>query len=93
MKAVQTPQDCANLASRPASSLRRTRGRSKGRVDGIDIDREVYRRVADGLTNFLDDAISPDDINLTSFNAFKAGVVVIVVILESGECRPNGPVL
>ena len=43
--ALKATDDRADLASRPSAGLRRTRGRSESRVDGVDVDRKIDRRV------------------------------------------------
>jgi len=80
VEAIQTPQNRAQFTSGPASSLRRPRRRRKGRVNRVDIDGQIDGIFADGLPNFLDDAIRAKGVDFASFDPLETGGIVVLVV-------------
>jgi len=67
--------------SRPSTSLRGAGSRSKGRVNGVDIDGEVdWSVVANTVVDLLDDTSGANSVDLTSLNDLKANVAIVLIV-------------
>ena len=56
-----------------------------GRVEDVDVDREIDGRVADSLADALDDALGPDLVDRARLDEVEAAVAVVVVVRRAGE--------
>ena len=86
VEVLQTAEDGPQLTGGPATGLRSSSGRGKGRVEGVNIDKEVDRVLgADALNNALDDAVSANGVDLTSLNNLETAVTVVLVVAGTRE--------
>lgn len=90
--ALQPTDDRAKLSRGPPSCLRRTCSRRERRIQRIDINGEIHRvLVSDTIMDLLDDTLSTNSINLSSFGNLETAVPIVLVIRQPGErCANSG---
>ena len=92
VQVLQPADDGPKLPSRPTSRLGSARRRGKGRVQGIDVNRQVNGSLsADPVDDSLDDTVGANGVDLACLDNLEAAVAVIVVIARSAEsCTDTG---
>ena len=73
--ALQAVQDRLSLARGQASSLRRSGARREGRVEAVDVERDVGRAVADDLSRLFHDALDADPVDILDVQDGHPGFV------------------
>ena len=69
---------------------REERGRQTGRIKSIDINAQVDGTLCPNpLTDLLDNAISPDIVDLARLHDLETTVSVVVIVTEPGQGGPN----
>lgn len=89
VQALQTSNDGSQLAGRPASRLGRSGGGGEGRIQCVDIERQVDGAIADSLEDLLNDAVRTDLIHLARLDDLEAAVAVVIVIAWPAKGCPD----
>lgn len=71
-------------------SERRTLTRRVGRIENINIDRDIYLAVPNALLNLLDDTTDPKTVEVTGLDNFEATAQVVAdIAFGANDGRAN----